>query len=124
VLGIGLNVATTHDELSPQLRDSATSLQIAAGADVAREAVLEALLERLSDRLGSGRDELLTTYRERDALYGRNISWQSGDHALEGNASGIDEAGNLVVFLPRGERVALTAGEVHLLPMDVAPPIA
>jgi biotin-(acetyl-CoA carboxylase) ligase len=63
-------------------------------------------------------DALLRAYRERDALYGKKIYWDSGDGALAGDANGIDEAGNLVVFSPSGERVTLSAGEVHLQPAD------
>jgi biotin-(acetyl-CoA carboxylase) ligase len=62
-----------------------------------------------------GRDRLLERYRERDALYGRAITWSAGTERLEGEASGVDEEGNLVVFTADGERTALAAGEVHLI---------
>jgi BirA family transcriptional regulator, biotin operon repressor / biotin---[acetyl-CoA-carboxylase] ligase len=115
VIGIGLNVDTTQEELGQDLRDSATSLRIATGGEVARESVLRALLERLADRLAEGRDQLLPAYRERDALYGRGIAWTAGTRRLEGEARGVDEEGNLVVFTADGEQTALTAGEVHLI---------
>jgi len=111
VVGIGLNVATTTEELPPDLRDTATSLAIATGAELDRTSVLEALLERLAGWLPADRERLLAAYRERDALYGRTIAWTGG----EGEARGIDDDGNLVVFLADGERRVLTAGEVHLL---------
>jgi BirA family biotin operon repressor/biotin-[acetyl-CoA-carboxylase] ligase len=114
VLGVGLNVETRLEELAPELRESATSLAIATGAEVARERVLELLLEGFAERLPEDGDRLLARYRERDGLYGRRISWEAGTERLEGEAKGIDEAGNLVAFLPSGERVSLSAGEVHL----------
>jgi BirA family biotin operon repressor/biotin-[acetyl-CoA-carboxylase] ligase len=110
-VGIGLNVATSADELPSELRDSATSLAIATGAAVDRQVVLHALLERLAAWVSSDRDGVLAAYRRRDALYGRTIAWTGG----EGEARGIDEEGNLVVFREDGERLALSAGEVHLL---------
>ena len=115
VIGIGLNVDTTREELGPELRVRATSLRIATGGEVERESVLESLLERLADRLAGGRDQLLPAYRERDALYGQAIAWTAGTERREGEARGVDEEGNLVVFTAGGERTALTAGEVHLI---------
>ena len=115
VVGIGLNVDTTEDELDPEIRATATSLRIATGAKASRARALEALLERLSSWLGADRDPLLSAYRERDALYGRGIAWITGDERLEGEAKGIDGNGNLVVFAADGERHTLAAGEVHLL---------
>jgi BirA family transcriptional regulator, biotin operon repressor / biotin---[acetyl-CoA-carboxylase] ligase len=115
VLGIGLNVDTSEPELAEELRDTATSLRIATGGEVGRARALAALLDRLADWLGAGRERLLRAYRERDALRGRRIAWASGDRRLEGEAGGVDEEGNLVVFDASGEPTALSAGEVHLL---------
>jgi BirA family transcriptional regulator, biotin operon repressor / biotin---[acetyl-CoA-carboxylase] ligase len=115
VVGIGLNVETTAEELTADLRDTATSLRIATGAEVGRERALEALLEQLAEWLSAGRDRLLQAYRERDALYSRKIAWTAGPQRREGEAKGVDEEGNLVVFTAEGERVALSAGEVHLV---------
>jgi BirA family biotin operon repressor/biotin-[acetyl-CoA-carboxylase] ligase len=114
VIGIGLNVGTTLEELPAELRDTATSLSIAAGTEVERVEVLEALLERLAVWLPAAGDRLLPAYRERDALYGRSIAWTAGSERLEGEARGVDEEGNLVVFTADGGRTTLTAGEVHL----------
>jgi BirA family transcriptional regulator, biotin operon repressor / biotin---[acetyl-CoA-carboxylase] ligase len=115
VLGIGLNVDTSEEELGNELRETATSLRIATGAEVGRAPALQALFDRLAEWLDAGPEALLGAYRERDALHGRKIAWSSGGRTLEGDASGIDEEGNLVVFGEGGERTALSAGEVHLL---------
>jgi BirA family transcriptional regulator, biotin operon repressor / biotin---[acetyl-CoA-carboxylase] ligase len=115
VLGIGLNVDTGADELPAELRDRATSLRIATGAEVGRDAVLEALLAALARRVDAGHDEVLAAYRGRDALHGRTIGWTAGPTRLEGEAQGVDGRGNLVVLTADGERLTLAAGEVHLL---------
>ena len=114
VLGIGLNADTSEAELDHEIAETATSLRIASGGPVDREVALEALLERLAERLGSDRDSLLGAYRERDALYGSEIAWSGPDGSSEGRAEGVNEDGNLVVFTADGERRTLTAGEVHL----------
>jgi BirA family biotin operon repressor/biotin-[acetyl-CoA-carboxylase] ligase len=114
VIGIGLNVDTHEHELEHERR-TATSLRIESAAPVDRQRTLEALLDRLAKRFGDleRRSEvILETYRERDALNGRRISWADGTRS--GDAQGIDERGNLVVFTEKGERLALSAGEVHL----------
>ena len=115
VLGIGLNVDTSEDELDEAIRYQATSLRIAAGSPAERERALEALLERLAERLRTEPEPLLAAYRERDALHGRQIAWSASGDRLEGKVEGVDDEGNLVVFTADGERHTLTAGEVHLL---------
>ncbi|MDQ3647324.1 MAG: biotin--[acetyl-CoA-carboxylase] ligase [Actinomycetota bacterium] len=110
VLGIGLNVGTEAEQLPAELRDSATSLRIATGRAPSTEGVLEALLATLERRLGTEHGEVLAAWAERDALRGRRVRWQEG----QGVAAGVDRGGALLVDTEEG-RVALEAGEVHLL---------
>ena len=110
-LGVGINVGTEVHDFPPELRDVATSLKIAAAADVSRELMLEALLARLDVRLRSDSESVLDDYRQRDALHGHAVRWAGGN----GTAQGVDERGNLIVFTDAGERLELDAGEVHLL---------
>src|ERR671936_482415 len=74
----------------------------AAGALVDRERALDALLDRLARRLaataGGDTTPLLRDYRARDALSGARVAWREGDARIAGDARGIDEHGNLVVF--------------------------
>jgi len=109
VLGIGLNVALRVADLPPELRDSAGTLGLEPDA---LKPTLDALLDALRHRLGQEAEGLLAAYRERDALRGRELRWQHG----AGVAAGIDAAGRLQVDRPDGTRVALDAGEVHLVP--------
>jgi BirA family transcriptional regulator, biotin operon repressor / biotin---[acetyl-CoA-carboxylase] ligase len=111
VLGIGLNVATAPEEFDDEIREIATSLAASApDADVPTvEMVLERLVKSLSERLDRGPAEITAAWRERDALLGKRIRWESG----EGTAEGVDESGALLVVTDAG-RVALDAGEVHL----------
>jgi biotin-(acetyl-CoA carboxylase) ligase len=63
-------------------------------------------------------EAILSEWRGRDALRGREISWDDGSgegrEELSGVADGVDERGNLLVVAAGGDRVALGAGEVHL----------
>lgn len=117
VLGIGLNVAVSLDELPPELAPGAdpslrTGLPAATmglpRAEV--EPMLGRLLAALEHRLAEPEHLTLEQWRARDALRGREVSWSGG----RGTAAGIDGEGRLVVELREGGRVALGSGEVHL----------
>jgi BirA family transcriptional regulator, biotin operon repressor / biotin---[acetyl-CoA-carboxylase] ligase len=127
VIGVGLNLSISRDELPPDLRDKATSLfgTSEEGLGVSRRslpaaapsgppqtlltatAALNRHLERWTE---ADQAAVLSTWRERDALRGREISWDGGS----GVADGVDDRGFLLVLTPGGDRVALGAGEVHL----------
>jgi BirA family biotin operon repressor/biotin-[acetyl-CoA-carboxylase] ligase len=100
VLGIGVNV---HD--APPLED-VTSL----GGAISVEDLLERALVALDRWLREPLPEVLAAWRSRDALLGERVRWENGS----GKGAGIDEAGSLLVDTHSG-RVALQAGEVHLL---------
>lgn len=128
VLGIGLNVAVRVEQLPAELRGRAASLELDAGAI---EPIFERLLEALATWLAAPIDATLGAWRERDALYGRDIAWgghgplsqseQGSDEAEHGSnkgehgrADGIDDKGRLLVRHKDGTTAALGAGEVHL----------
>lgn len=105
VIGVGLNLTITESEFPEELRERATSLFPAKPDDPAT--ALSAALTRWID---ADTDRVLSEWRRRDALLGREVTWEKGT----GVADGIDERGYLVVRLADGDRVALGAGDVHL----------
>jgi len=117
VVGVGLNVAIPDDEFPPELRETAISLlptEAEDGLPTGGAPGVRRALAALNDALGrwieADHDEVLSSYRARDALSGRRISWDGG----RGVALEIDERGHLVVEGPEGEHLSLGAGEVHL----------
>ena len=106
VLGIGLNVATRS--FPEELSEIATSLTL-EGASLSREEVLGSLLASLDRLLTAPTAEVLSAWRERDALSGAPVAWNGG----QGTAAGISDAGALLVETDAGV-VELDAGEVHL----------
>ena len=108
VLGIGINVAVREADLPPELAPRAGGLGLEPAAV---EPLLAALLAALERRLVEDPGAILGAYRARDALLGREVSWQHG----RGTAAGVDDGGRLLVDLPGGGREALDAGEVHLV---------
>ena len=81
-----------------------------AGHSAGAEDVLAALLPALDRWLAAEPADVLSAWRERDALLGERVRWAEG----EGIAGGIDHSGSLIVEV-HGERRVLGAGEVHLL---------
>lgn len=105
VIGIGLNLAISRGEFPPELRETAASL-----GDVDPRRAAAVLSRHLSEWVEADQSTVLSAWRERDALRGREVSWDDGS----GVADGVDDRGFLLVVTPGGDRVALGAGEVHL----------
>jgi BirA family biotin operon repressor/biotin-[acetyl-CoA-carboxylase] ligase len=103
VVGVGLNLTIT--EFPDDLRERATSLFPVTGEDPAR-----VLSSRLDVWLDAETEAVLGAWRARDALRGREVSWEKGS----GVADGVDKRGYLLVRLADGDRVVLGAGDVHL----------
>jgi BirA family transcriptional regulator, biotin operon repressor / biotin---[acetyl-CoA-carboxylase] ligase len=122
VIGIGLNVSTSADELGT---DEATSLALCGVTDPDRSGLLVAILNRLDrwvvawaehggDAEAAG---LADAYRGACATLGREVAvTTTSGQALRGRADGIDADGRLVLDVGgRSERVG--AGDVeHLRP--------
>jgi BirA family biotin operon repressor/biotin-[acetyl-CoA-carboxylase] ligase len=108
VLGIGVNVALREDDFPAELRGRAGTLGWEP-EDI--EPTLARLLEAMPQWLDAGEAELLFAVRDRDALRGQPVRWAGG----EGVGAGIDADGRLVVDASDGRRVALDAGEIHII---------
>jgi BirA family biotin operon repressor/biotin-[acetyl-CoA-carboxylase] ligase len=107
VLGIGVNVALTVDQLPDELQHRAATLGLEE-TDV--EPTLDHLQMLLEHWLSASDADVLDAVRARDALLDEPVRWEHGN----GTGAGIDGAGRLLVVLPDGSRAALDAGEVHL----------
>jgi BirA family transcriptional regulator, biotin operon repressor / biotin---[acetyl-CoA-carboxylase] ligase len=127
VIGIGLNLSIAPEEFPPGLRHPAVSLfppatgiqgesrrslpAVAPAALPPTPSTAAVVLSRHLDHwVSAPNDEILAAWRRRDALRGREVSWEDGS----GVAGGIDSRGNLVVVVPGGGRVSLGSGEVQL----------
>jgi len=114
VIGVGLNLSIPREEFPTELQETAISLfdpgHKGGGRGSAPSAATEVLSQRLEHWVQAEPDEVLGTWRQRDALRGREVEWDGGS----GVADGIDDRGYLVVVTPGGDRIAVGAGEVHL----------
>jgi len=127
VIGVGLNLTVPPEEFPDDLKWPAISLfdsrvkdrgkprrslpaVAPEGLSPVRLTAKAALDDALRRWAVAPRDEILTAWRERDALKGREIAWEEGS----GVADGIEDSGDLLVRGVGGERFVLGAGEVHL----------
>lgn len=113
VVGIGVNVNQTGEQLPRDAKVAAASLHTLDGAIRDREAVLVAVLHRL-DRCyaawrGSGLAAVHSELVERDFLRGRRVTTDAG----AGVAVGIDSAGRLLVETA-SDTIAVESGEILL----------
>jgi BirA family biotin operon repressor/biotin-[acetyl-CoA-carboxylase] ligase len=111
VLGIGINVNQTRDELPPDARVPAGSLRTTDGLERDRAPLLAELLARLerayADWLAGGIDAVYASLAPRDFLRGRRITVDGA----RGLAVGIDRSGRLQLEVDGG-RLLVESGEV------------
>jgi BirA family biotin operon repressor/biotin-[acetyl-CoA-carboxylase] ligase len=122
VVGIGVNVTTTADELPV---DTATSLTLEGASSPDRGTLLGAILfgfgrryaQWQSARGDAGASGLAAEYREHCATIGAEVTVSGTDgESVQATATGIDADGRLVVLSDGHERL-IAAGDVrHLRP--------
>jgi BirA family transcriptional regulator, biotin operon repressor / biotin---[acetyl-CoA-carboxylase] ligase len=108
VLGIGVNVNQTREELPEQ----AGSLRTATGVEWDRDEVLDAVLADLGDRYEQwrqgGLDAVYDGLGSRDFLRGRIVTVDG----TSGTAELIDRDGRLRIAVGHGEHVTVESGEM------------
>ncbi|MGB0100998.1 MAG: biotin--[acetyl-CoA-carboxylase] ligase [Nocardioides sp.] len=121
VLGVGLNVSLTAEELPVP---TGTSLAIVAGVEPDRTALLVELLSSLREAYDAWQaggaeasSHLRSSYAAACVTLGQDVRVAMPDGtALLGRASGIDDGGRLIVAGPEGERIVGAGDVVHVRP--------
>jgi BirA family biotin operon repressor/biotin-[acetyl-CoA-carboxylase] ligase len=115
IIGMGLNVNMTAAQL-PAGITPVTSLLVAGGKVVDRQALLLAFLERMEywyETAVAGQSPQ-SAWVKRLITLGREVQVSRGDEVLVGTAVGVDEWGQLRVQTPDGTTHTITAGDVTL----------
>jgi BirA family biotin operon repressor/biotin-[acetyl-CoA-carboxylase] ligase len=117
LIGIGVNVNLTEDELPDELREIATSLQILLGRQLERFQVLGAILASLEawweDWAKGMLEKVLKAFEALDWLKGKLVRLTLPDGAVfEGVAIGVTEEGHLRLRLRGDLERDFPAGEV------------
>ena len=116
VIGIGINCSQDTEDFPEEIRQIATSLQLAAGKPIDRAAVIAQLLvalQRMSENL-QNITEILDSYRADCITIGQEISLVRGDEIRHGKALDVDDEGALVVEFADGKIQSVQSGEVSI----------
>ena len=115
IVGLGLNVRGDLARLDPALAATATSLEIATGRPIDREALFLDAVARLEGRLGAlAADRFdVAGWRARQLLDGCTVELALGKgEALAGTVVGHDGATGALILSVNGTERAISAGEV------------
>lgn len=109
VVGVGINCLQQAGHFPPELRQKATSLEIASERAIDRAAVARALIERLDAHFCcAARRPIDATLRcslaQRSVDLGTSAVLQSDGRTYTGTILDIDDKGDLLVELATGER--------------------
>lgn len=125
IAGVGINANTPRDRLPVTDRLPATSLLVETGRPCDRLALLHDVTESITTAYRTWEESGFAALRERfaalDDLAGHDVALQLGGEAVTGRASGIDDAGRLIVVLTDGSERRLDAGEVVRVGHDAGP---
>lgn len=116
VLGIGINL--TSSAFPPELRESATSVQLETGKVPDLEEVLQNLMVALERRYkvlqsADGGEETIRDWSKRSTYaIGKQIRVANGQEVLEGTTRGLESDGALRVETEGGEIRIVRAGDV------------
>lgn len=117
IVGIGINCTQSQQDFSPELQDTATSIQMIIGAPASRAKLAAAMMTALAAMdagLLSEKQAMLTQYRQDCITIGQDISLVRGEQVRRGHALDVDEEGALVVSFPDGSIEAVSSGEVSV----------
>ena len=127
VIGIGMNVNLTEDEIPPELKGVATSLRMETGITFERDIIIAGLIRSfdrmVSEHMGalpafldaSAKGRLLEEWKALDSTLGRRVSVSIHGREIAGEAVDMDETGRLLVRTDDGRVVPVHAGDVRVL---------
>ena len=115
VVGIGLNVNFDPSQI-PEMASFVTSLYVVTGRRLDRTEVMLSVLERIDDLYAEVKrgHSLTEQWAAQLETLGRTVQVRWRNQLFEGEASGVDEQGNLLLSKADGSSVTLVAGEVTL----------
>lgn len=118
IIGTGINCCQQPEDFPPELRSTAGSLAMALGRSVDRPelaAQMLAALARMDDALFTGKERMLSRYRQDCITLGKEISLVRGTEIRHGTALDIGPQGDLIVrFRDTGEVAPVSSGEVSV----------
>jgi len=119
VVGIGLNVNLSIEDLPDNIKELATSLKIEKGREFCRVDIIKAMLQELEKGYLHGLSdhgfaEILREYESRSVILGKRIRVIGVGGEFSGHAEGFEEDGSLILRLDDGSLERILAGDVSI----------
>ena len=118
IIGTGINCSQQPEDFPPELRSTAGSLAMALGRSVDRPELAAQMLAsfaRMDAALYSGKEQMLSRYRQDCITLGKEVSLVRGAEIRHGTALDIGPQGDLIVrFRDTGEVAPVSSGEVSV----------
>ena len=119
VVGIGINVNMTQEDLAPEIRKSATSLRIEKGSKIHRIDIIQSIcsfMEEIYMDYINTRNfaPILNICREHSVTLGKKVRVIGKESEYEGRAIDLCDDGALIVEKENGQRVKVIAGDVSV----------
>lgn len=119
VLGIGVDVNLEATHLPEELRPIATSLRIESGQKQNRAELAAQILRQLDydyQRILTGDfDEVADEWVAQCSTIGKQISVETGGHAVQGRAEALDSDGALLLRTSHGRLERIMGGDVSII---------
>lgn len=116
VIGIGVNVNHSREEMAGPFRYPATSVSIEAGRPIKRQHLLLAFIRRFESDYDSfveyGFKKILPELENMSAIFGKQITIICGDREVTGKARGFSPEGALLLDGNDGAQEIIWAGDV------------
>lgn len=117
IVGIGINVNQSLEDIPLELRNTATSLKILEGHDFSREEVLSTVLEKIKtyyDRVQQkGTKSIYHRWLKNCRTPGKQVRIADGARTLYGIVDRIDENGVLYIRTSDNQEIQVVAGDLE-----------
>lgn len=118
VIGIGLNCHQTADSFPPELRETATSLDLISGTCCQRVTVAKRVLTSLDHWLRDAQrhgQQVIDTWSHLSTQLGQRITLSCNKRRFSGHCIGVDPEKGLILQLDRGGVRMFDAAHTHIV---------
>jgi BirA family biotin operon repressor/biotin-[acetyl-CoA-carboxylase] ligase len=118
IIGIGVDVNQDANEFAGEVRQTATSLKLAAGEEICRAGLAAEILRELDAdyaRVRAGKfPEIADEWEAACVTIGKNVTVHVGERKFRGRAEALDDDGALLVRTEHGHLERIIGGDVTL----------
>jgi BirA family biotin operon repressor/biotin-[acetyl-CoA-carboxylase] ligase len=119
ILGIGINVNIDYNQLSQDIKNTATSLTIETGRKISRQELIIGLYENLAKwykkLMEGGFGAVKEKWLSMAPMIGQRVQIMSENEVISGKALGIDEQGALLLLTAEDRKIKISAGDATIL---------